>query len=528
MAVNYVKFQRGSQAAYNLLVTGKKIDENTLYFIYPDSNDTGSVGKLYLGSRLISGGDVVLTSASLSDLADVIVNETKANSFLVQNTEGKWDNMALADVVTLIKNNLGEIAAPANVFQVDLLETDADDIAAISRVVAASNKTLAAGDIAVVKAVIVADKYSRTGYVYNGAEWVAMDGNYNAENVYFADNLTVTSPIGTITQEMIDDGNGAATLTASGKNVKEVFAALLAEAKDPTTTQPTASMSVSGGSGEVGSSYAVPTATLTVTDGAYTYGSKAGSIAYDAENTGVTYAVGAVKITESTSGIADNSVSNDAVLSGDSNSISLKASGSTALYADTSKKYTFTGEATYTSSDRIPINNLGDPVLTKQIGYNTTSGMVDATKALSITGTTEATFSGWRKMFMGTVDEYNEDTGTKTAITITSDVIRNLKLVSKQVSTSAQTFTVPVGATKIIVACPEEYSISRCEYFTMSWETIANFPHLKDAEGNDQMVQVADARGDSYGLKNYKVYVFEHASPSGFEAATQYRVTLKG
>jgi hypothetical protein len=520
MATNFVKFQRGSQAAYDLLVKNGRIDDNTLYFIYPASGDTGSVGKLYLGSRLISGGDVVLTSASLSDLADVIVNETKANSFLVQNAEGKWDNMALADVVTLIKNNLGEIAAPANVFQVDLLESDADDIAAISRVVAASNKTLAAGDIAVVKAAIVANKYSRTGYVYNGAEWVAMDGNYNAENVYFADNLTVTSPIGTITQEMIDNGNGAATLTASGKNVKEVFAALLAEAKDPSVTQPTASMSVSGGSGEVGTSYTVPTATLTVTDGAYTYGSKAGSTAYDAENTGVTYAVGAVKITESTSGVTNNSASNTAVLSGDSNSITLKASGTTALYADTSKKYTFTGEATYTSSDRVPINNLGDLVPTKQIGYNATSGLVDATKALSVTGTTEATFSGWRKMFMGTVDEYNEETGTKTPITITSDVIRKLNLISKQVSTSAQTFTVPVGATKIIVACPEEYSISKCEYFTMSWETIANFPAVAD-------VEVADARGGSNGLKNYNVYVFEHASPSGFEAATQYRVTLK-
>jgi hypothetical protein len=196
MAINYVKFQRGSQAAYDALLKAGRIDDNTLYFIYPSSEDTGSVGKLYLGERLISGGDVVLTSASLSDLADVIVDETKANSFLVQNAEGKWDNVSLEDVAALIKEAMGEIAAPANVFQVTKEETDADDIAAIGRV--SADATLAAGDIAIVKKLIVAAdaergteaRYEYTAYVYNSeSQWAAMDGNYNAENVYFNDDL---------------------------------------------------------------------------------------------------------------------------------------------------------------------------------------------------------------------------------------------------------------------------------------------------------------------------------------------------
>lgn len=47
--VHYVKFLRGSIAAWNnLLTTPNKIDDDTLYFIYEDiANPTE--GKLYLG-----------------------------------------------------------------------------------------------------------------------------------------------------------------------------------------------------------------------------------------------------------------------------------------------------------------------------------------------------------------------------------------------------------------------------------------------------------------------------------------------
>jgi hypothetical protein len=127
--------------------------------------------------------------------------------------------------------------------------------------------------------------------------------------------------------------------------------------------------------------------------------------------------------------------------------------------------------------------------------------------------------TGWRKMFMGTVSEYNNLTHTKEDVTIDSTLIRNLRLVNEKVGTSAKEFTVPVGATKIIVACPQEYILKKCEYFTMSWETIANFPSFGT-------VAVADARGENQGLKDYNVYVFEHSSPTGFETDTKYKITL--
>lgn len=386
---------------------------------------------------------------------------------------------------------------PANVYQVTLGENELD-IDGIERVV--NGAELQSGDLAIVKSGIAGDASAYTSYVYTGTEWVATEGNYSADNVYFKDDITVTTPVGTITQTKIDEGNGSATLDASGKTVSQVLGSLLAEAKDPTVDSPSVSFSVSGGSGEVGTSYTLPTATLKVTDvGSYTYGSKdANNVKYGASDTGVLFKTGDMSVT-----FGDNTVKNTSDLT-TNGSISVKATDDATLYTDTAKKYKFSATAKYTESDRVPLNNLGNKVESKKI----------TTASISIDDK-EVSFSGWRKMFMGTV--------TDASAAITSDVIRGLTLVSeKAVTKTAKTFTVPVGATKIIVAFPASLTSKdpTFEYFTMSWEGFSGFVKEKDT------INVADARGGENGLKAYTVYTFTHSSPSGFEAATQYRVTL--
>jgi hypothetical protein len=63
---NYVKFMRGTTAAYNRLTT---IDDDTLYFL---SDNDGKEGSLYLGAKLIAGPDVS-GATSLGELADVLL-----------------------------------------------------------------------------------------------------------------------------------------------------------------------------------------------------------------------------------------------------------------------------------------------------------------------------------------------------------------------------------------------------------------------------------------------------------------------
>lgn len=86
----YVKFIRGTPTAFEKL-NPKSTD--TLYFI---SEAGASTGKLYLGSKLISGGE-----ASISELGQIIVNAVKGNDVLVYDAEkGAWVNKAVTDVVS--------------------------------------------------------------------------------------------------------------------------------------------------------------------------------------------------------------------------------------------------------------------------------------------------------------------------------------------------------------------------------------------------------------------------------------------
>ena len=386
---------------------------------------------------------------------------------------------------------------PAKVYQVELGENELD-IDGIERVV--GDAELQSGDLAIVKSGIAGDATSYTSYVYDGSNWSATEGNYSADNVYFKEDLTVTAAIGTITQSKIDDGNGSVSLAAEGKNIAEVLSSLFAEAIDPTVDLPSVSLSASGGSGEVGTSYTLPTATLKVTDvGSYTYGSKdASNNKYDSTNTGVVFAAGDMTLSE-----GENTVENESDLT-TNGSISLTATDNATLYTDDVKGYVFRATAEYTASaDRVPVNNLGNKVEDKKI----TSG------AVTVSDKT-VTFTGWRKMFMGVL--------TDNSVELTSDVIRGLSLVNKQASKSAQEFTVPVGATKIVVAFPASYSTKtpKFEYFTMSWEEFSGFTSAGT-------IKVADARGGENGLMDYTVYVFTHASPTGFEADTKYRVTIQ-
>lgn len=100
MSVNYVKFQRGSQSAYDTLKAQGRLDSNTLYFIRPD--DGAQFGALYMGENIISSGDIVVESGSLADLSDVVLTGAGVNYFLVRDEEGKWIATGPETVANLI------------------------------------------------------------------------------------------------------------------------------------------------------------------------------------------------------------------------------------------------------------------------------------------------------------------------------------------------------------------------------------------------------------------------------------------
>lgn len=163
--------------------------------------------------------------------------------------------------------------ATKNLHTTDVYEAEvdlgADKLAALKTLATAPVK----GDVGIVKEKLSPEgKYQYTAYVYDGENWAAMDGNYDAENVYFQKDLTITAPIGV----QAIPSSGSKVLSTTGKNLKQVFDMIVAEEKNPSTAQPTASLNSSNiGTKEVGTNIAVAYSFAT-NPGSYTYGPATG------------------------------------------------------------------------------------------------------------------------------------------------------------------------------------------------------------------------------------------------------------
>lgn len=192
---------------------------------------------------------------------------------------------SMDDVIKEINNKVQDLHT-TQVFEATC-ENGGDHAAAIATAVGETD--LGKGDIAIVKETIVGDLQEYTAYVYDGSVWKAMDGNYNAENVYFDKDLITTSAVGNITLT-----NGQATIAASGKNLKQVFDTIFVKESNPTVTQPSVSISLTGaGAKEVGTSV-TPSYTVAFNKGKYSYGPDTGIAAtYEVTDTNGGSATGA-------------------------------------------------------------------------------------------------------------------------------------------------------------------------------------------------------------------------------------------
>ena len=462
MPINYVKFQRGSQEAYDALKSAGKLDENTLYFIY--STDNSSVGALYMGNRIISGGDITIASASLDDLADVVVAGAGTNSFLIKGTDGNWIAKSLEDVVALIKENLGD--TDTQVFQA-ILEDGENDQDAINRVVADS--LLAAGDIAIVKSLIADNKYQYTAYVYDAKTqaWVAMDGNYNATNIYFDNDLTITANIGV--QEI--DATGSKVLDTTGKNLKQVLDMILAKRKLPAKTMPSISVSSSEcKSYEVGTTINV-NYTTTFNKGSYSYGPDTGiepdtlSVTFNGEtlntNTGT---FSAITVTDST---------NERI----------------------------TAIANY-SDGAIPFDNLGNVI------EDTSELNSCQIKSGNTTGYSSY-LTGYRNAFYGS---------SLTEFELNSANIRGL--TANKSTNNSYKMAIVEGAKFVVIAVPTGRKVTK-----VADENAFGTDIFSEFTKSTVLVGGNDATTDNIGsnTKNYNVYVYK---PATGLSANNYTVTL--
>ena len=131
------------------------------------------------------------------------------------------------------------------------------------------------GDMGVViSAIDGADgtKKSYTAYVYDEGAWKAMDGNYDAGNVYFGKDITYTVGFGTLAKP-----SGSAKFNAKGKSLEQVLSSLMAQEANPDKTEPAVSFTTSNGLGtyEIGTKKNL-TYAVSLSAGSYTYGPATG------------------------------------------------------------------------------------------------------------------------------------------------------------------------------------------------------------------------------------------------------------
>ena len=496
---------RGTPEAFSRL---QHKDTDTLYFITSaDATD----GLLYLGNKLISGdNDKDLTTFSLSQLEDVLIQENLSEKALLVYDEQskKWISSTPSELVFIGASNsangiAGLVPAPKQGATNLFLRSDGnwaeivvnETVVADNNIITVENNDInivhnelinnaitdleiAKGDIIIIKDLIADDKYQHTAYVFDGENWSAMDGNYNAENVYFDEDFVFTEKIGTVKTLT----NGSATVAAAGKNVKEFLASLFAAETQPTITAPTYSLSatpVLAATAEIGNYINGYNFDGSWSSGSYQYGSKENS----STSTGITPTY---VVTENKENQTSNALDGNFTLT---NPIQINST--------TSKSYaTITGECVYEDSPRTPVTNLGN------------EASAGSLKGKTITKTAEVLVTGYRSSFK----YVGEDRDTE----IDSDFIRNSINMNGNTKDFG-TIIIPKGTQRVVLAVPDG---------SATLTSVIDIDGMGlDIKSNFTKYVIAVEGANSYPATDYSVFVCKSDSEDGL-AATRYTVTI--
>ena len=331
---------------------------------------------------------------------------------------------------------------------------------------------LAVGDTAIVKTAIYTDaeneannKYSYTGYVYNGSAWTAMDGNYNADNVYFSDDMLVTKEIGYITLN-----NGQGTIPSKGKNLSEVFEAMFVKEQNPTTTQPSVSLTFSEAKAYEVGTVVHPTYSATFNAGSYTYGPATG-------------------VTVTSWEISDTAGNTASTASGSFNDVTV---------ADNTN-YKITAKANHTAG-AIPLTN-------KKNEY--AAGKIAAGNKTKVSGA----ITGYRSFFYGVLDTSSAEAP------LTSAIVRGL--TNGGAYNASKTFTLNGSATakRIVIAIPSNSTRAGLKEVILT--SAMNTPVTDSYVKTTAAVKVEGVNGAT--AIDYTVWTYE---PAAIDAGEVHKITL--
>lgn len=408
----------------------------------------------------------------------------------------------LTDTVNELSSSISSIEIDSQFFDLTATSAQTDDE------VLATAQDPKDGDIAVVKRLIGTEgdydspedyKYSYTAYVYDvdtDTRWKATDGNYNANNVYFNDDLTYTADIGVLQVP----ASGSGTLSAAGKNLATVLSQILAQEKAPTVSNPSIALTLNGaGAKEVGSTVNI-TYTTTFNKGNYQYG----------PDTGVTISSWSIK--DST---------NTTTVSGTTDWVKGNQTFGTPITVTDTTDYYLSGYATWTAGVA-PKSNIGNDVTSAAI------------KAGSATKTTSH-ITGYRKYYLaintGDISSFTQDTvdqlkafiisnGTTGAETDNVKVVNNGKNSASQITTSLTNVAIPQGTRQVVLMLPQSYGRTLKSVVDVDGMGLVVTNNFVESQISFNGIDAADP-------VPYRVYVATTDNPVVGYAATKYDFTIE-
>lgn len=340
------------------------------------------------------------------------------------------------------------------------------------------------GDVFLITTTVEEKTYEHSAYTYGESKWEAVTGNVDAEKVILRDNITLAgnyTQVGNVTK----GANETKTLDVKGKSFKDVMMSIFTAKLQPANpTQPAVTgFNLTGAKAvEAGTKVASTTfGNANLTAGSYQFGPATGVTAQAWKIDRVTNVPALnVKVADANSGTDDN---------GGSGFIIGDQGGDNVV---STLKYTAT--ATH-NAGVVAHDNLG--------GQSNPQKKIEA-------GTKQATtsaYSCFRNFFYGATAEKP---------TLDSNYVRTLTKSNRAYSRGDITITVPVGATRVCIAC-----IGTATGVTRVINTSALNADVTDTF---KMTKVQVEGAEKYHPVEYKVWSFEPPEAYGQQAVL--KVTL--
>lgn len=294
-----VLFKFGNQAAYDALASSTGYDTNSLYFI----EDTG---RLYKGSVLMSEQAIFVSAVPEFDAAKasriyVVTSEDSASLYVkgttqmvqvgggtvqpgaitnlnvfnssllaTELTEGSTDNQlptakAVYDAIQAVAADVEALGDPVTGASAERNEDNNGTVITLTRASGTNPITVNVSDLFLTSAEYDSASHTLKLYVQGVAKPVEIDladlipQAVTTEDVSLSDTITVTTPVGNFTKGQV----------VSVTDLQTFLVNMLSQDSNPTTVQPSVSVSLTGaGAKEVGTEF-TPSWSVTLNPGSY-------------------------------------------------------------------------------------------------------------------------------------------------------------------------------------------------------------------------------------------------------------------